>query len=120
MREAVGQRAVVGEQDQAARVRVQAPDRIQAQAALGHEPQHRRSAVRVAHGGEHADGLVDREAHPRLGPLQQAAVERHAAVLPHGHRRVARRLPLDAHAPGGDQRLGRAARGHAGVRQVLG
>ena len=59
VREAMGELAVVGEQDQAGGVDVETAHRVQAGVAR-HERDDRRAALRVAGGRDHAARLVDR------------------------------------------------------------
>ena len=119
--QAVGELAVVGEQDQAAAVDVQAPDRVEAQPAAGTSSSTVRPPVRVARGGDHAQGLVQRRRRTRgSGPAIGAAVERHRAVLVDVASRVGDDLPADA-SPGPRRSAPRRApRGDARVGEKLG
>ena len=69
----------------------------------------------VTRGGHHAERLVYGIDDACLGPVQGVTVNRHAAVLAHVAGRVQHDLPVDAHAPAGDHRLGRAPRSDTGV-----
>ena len=73
--QAVGELAVVREQDQAAAVGVQPSDRVQPQPRRRHQRDHGRAPVRVARRGEDAGRLVDGVHDPRLGAAQRMAVE---------------------------------------------
>ena len=81
MRQAVGELAVVGEQDQAGAVDVEPSDRVQAQPARWREPDDGRPSVCVARARDHPDGLVQRVQHPRLGARERPPVERDAAAV---------------------------------------
>jgi hypothetical protein len=117
--QAVGELAVIGQQDKTAAVRIQPSDRIQAQAGCGHEGDHGGSAVRVARARNDAHGLVQRKEHPRLGAFDGAAVNRHAAAHADVASGIVDDVAFHAHAPGRDHRLGRAPRGHPCVGEVL-
>ena len=121
MRQQVGELAVVGQQDQAGAVGVEAPDRIQARAA-GRRPGERRSAGRGcrARSRRRRRACAARRRTRRSAPGERAPVDAHALSLADVARRIEHALAVDAHAPGGDQLLGGAARGDAGVGEVLG
>ncbi len=120
MREPLRECSVVGEQDQAAAVGVEAPYGIEAATLFGDQLHHRGTAVGVARRGEHADGLVHGVDDPWLGSPEWLPVDLDAVALVHIAGRVAHQLPVDAHAPGDDQRLGGPPRGDASVGEVLG
>ena len=66
-------------------------------------------------------GLLHRVARAARPRRARRAVDRApASCSPHVARRVGDDLAVDAHAPGGDQRLGGAPRGDAGVGEELG
>ncbi len=112
--------AVVGEQDQAAAVGVQAPDRVQA-TLLGATSSTTVGRPWVSRAVESdADRLVQRVDDPLLGARERLPVDLDAIALVDVARRVAHELAVDAHAPGDDQRLGGAPRGDAGMGEVLG
>jgi hypothetical protein len=106
MCQTVGELAVVHQKDQPARVGVQPSDGVEARAAVGHQLDHGRAPVCVARRGEDPDGLVDRKADSRLGPLERPTVDAHAAALVNVGGGVGHDAPPDAHAACGDHPLG--------------
>ena len=62
VRDPVRELAVAGEQEQPAAVGVEAADGHQP-GDVGDQVTHRATALRVAHRGEHAGGLVERQRH---------------------------------------------------------
>ena len=120
VREAVGELAVVGEQDQPGGVGVEAPDRVEAAVGLD-EVDDGRAAVGVVRGRDDARGLVeDVDRALVLGGADRLAVDRDRVAAVDVARRVADDLAADGHAPVEDQLLGGAARGDPGVGEVLG
>ncbi len=111
----MSERAVVGEQERARRVRVQTSDRHDAP-LVAHEPDDRRPPVRVAGGRDHARGLVQEHVRRRLRldglPVHLDAVARVDVGGQTG------RLAVHAHAPGPDELLDRAARAQARAGEV--
>ena len=84
---------------------VQAPDGVQPRAGRRDEVDDRAPAVRVGRGGQHAGGLVDDEHHPLLGSLEEAPVDRHAAVDVDVAGRIGDGLAGDRDATGTDDLL---------------
>ena len=120
MGQPVGELAVVGQQDQPARVGVEAPDRVQAP-SLGATSSTTVGRPWVSlRRRDTPTRLVDGVDDPRLGPGDAAAVDASRGCPRRRRARDRSRPPRDAHAPGGDQRLGGAPRGDAGVGEVLG
>jgi hypothetical protein len=113
--EAVGERAVVREQERPGRVRVEAADRDDA-ARVPDEPDDGRATVGVARRRHHPGRLVEQDVGERLG-LEQRAVELDPVAGLH-ERREARKLAVHAHPPGPDELLGAAAGGDSCPRQV--
>ena len=116
--ERVGEVAVVGEQDQAGAVGVQATDRVQALPG-GHEVDDRGPAVRVGRRGDHAGRLVQRVDDARARPADQLAVDGDRLLAGDVARRVGDHGAVDGHPPVDDERLRRAPRGDARVGEVL-
>ena len=114
----VGQLAVVGQQDQARRVRVEPPHRIEPLAA-GDERDDRRPSLRVLGRAHVARGLVERVDDVLALQGGHAAVDRDVVALPHVARRIADDLAADGDAPGEHELLRGPARGDAGVGEVL-
>jgi hypothetical protein len=111
----VRKRAVVGQEEGAGRVSVEASDRDDA-ALVAHDSHDRRPTVGVAGGRDDACRLVQKDVDERLR-AEGAPVELHAVVGLH-ERREARHLSVHAHAAGADE-LVRAAPGRdTGPRQV--
>ena len=116
--QAVGQLAVVGQQDQPGGVGVEPADRIEALPA-GHELHDRRPALRVVRGRDDAGRLVERVHRVGLG-RHRPAVEADVAVRVHVARRIRDRRPVHGHPPVGDQPLGGAAGGDPRMGEILG
>ncbi len=116
--ERVGEVAVVGEQDQAGAVGVQAPDGVQALAG-GHEVDDGGPPVGVGRRGDHPGRLVQRVDDARARPAHELAVDRDRLVAGDVARRVGDHGAVDGHPPVDDERLRRAPRRDAGVSQVL-
>jgi hypothetical protein len=120
MREPVRERAVVGEQDQPGGIGVEPPDRIEA-AGAGDERDDRGPSLGVLDGGDDAARLVHGvDGALAAGHADGFAVDRHLHAAVDVARGVADHLVADAHAAGEHELLGGAARGHAGVGEVLG
>jgi len=119
VREPVRELAVVGEQEQPGRVRVQAADRVEPLAAA-HERDDRRAPLRVLRGADVAGRLVERIDHVAALEGDPGAVDRDRVLLPHVACRVAHDLATDGHAAGEHELLGGAAGGDAGMSQVFG
>src|SRR4051812_46792994 len=119
MGQAVRELAVVGQQDQAGALGIQAPDRVQAPGALGRELDDGRAPVGVARGRDHAGRLVDRVDDVLARRAQRRAVERDAARLVDVARRIGDGLAGDRDPARAHDVLGGAAGGDAGVSEVL-
>ena len=73
----------------------------------------------VFRGGDHTYRLVEHEITVRGGRLDQLAVDRDAIRVGVDHESgCGRPLSIDADGSRGDQRIGRAAAGHAGAREI--
>ena len=121
VREPVGELAVVGQQDQAAAVGVEAADRVQPRAGAG-RVDDRRAPVGVARGRDDArpaccSGVDD----ALLGPASGAPVDaRRRSSSPTSRAGSVTDLAVDASRARRRSSLGRAPRGDAGVGEVLG
>ena len=116
MREPVGKLAVVGQQQQAGGVDVEAPDRIEAGSRLD-QLDDGLARARLVSGGDDAGRLVDRPHLVRLR-LHPPPVHKHLRVLADVAGRVGHDLAADRDPAGGDDLLGRAAGGDAAVGEV--
>jgi len=87
---------------------------------LGHEVDDRRAPVRVMRGRDDPGRLVHRVDDPARRAPERGAVDRDRLGARDASGRVGDRLPVDGHAPLGDQHLRRAARRDARVGEVLG
>src|SRR6478752_7334250 len=115
----VGELAVVGEQDQPRRVRVEPADRVQPDAAV-HQVGDHGAPMRVLHSRDDAGGLVD-HVDDVLGLERDGLpVDLDLVALPHVARRVEHDLPADRDAALAHDALGRAPGGDAGVGEELG
>ena len=85
----------------------------------GHEVDHRRPPVRVRRRGDHARRLVQRVDDARARPAHELAVDGDRLLAADVARRVGDHGAVDGHPPVGDERLGGAPRGDAGVGEVL-
>ena len=113
--EAVGQLAVVGDDEQAFAHVVEAADGVEALLHLVEELHHRGAAFGVLDGGDEAAGLVEDEVAVALGALEQLAVD--ADVVAGGVGLGAQHgdhLAVDLDAALLDHGLGAAAAGDAG------
>jgi hypothetical protein len=111
----LGQGTIIGQQHQSLGVAIQAPDREEPRALAREQVHHRRTAFGIAHGRQHAGGLVCHPVDERLGgdPL---SVQRHlvasgiCAVAQTRHPAVDRNAALAqvllGGAAGGDARGG--------------
>ncbi len=119
MGEPVGELTVIGQEDQAGRVDVEAAHRVQPQ---GRENQrhHRRAALGIASGGDHSEWLVDGEDDARGRLRDGPAIHFDLVGELDCPGRVGDLNTADRHPPGANQPLGFAARGEAGRRQILG
>jgi len=115
-----GQLAVIGQQQQALGIQVQATDGDQPGQAGWQGLEHRRAALRVLVGGHQADGLVIAEQAGRLGLAHHLAIDGEDIARLHLHSRGGQGAAVDGHAPGLDQPLDIAARGDARPGQGLG
>jgi hypothetical protein len=70
--------------------------------------------------GQKAARLVIEKQPRALAPRQRLAIDRDLVGIGHVKRRRVDHLAVDAHAPGLDPRLDRAARGEPGARNHLG
>ena len=103
MGQGLGQRAVVGHQQQAVGVVIQAPDGVKARQCAAQQIRHRRPALLVAEGGDDAAGLVEHNICMLRRKAQRHAVHADAVplrvcALPQACREVVYR-----HAPGENQ-----------------
>ena len=114
--QAVGELAVVRQQDQAGRRRIEPADRVKPPLAVD-ELGDDRPAVGVLGGRDHARRLVHE---PDLARLRRdgPAVDLHPARVVHVARGVGHDRAAHAHAAVGDQLLGRAPGSDARVREV--
>jgi hypothetical protein len=112
--QAVGERAVVGEQDEPAGVDVQAPDGVQA-ARSGHERDHGGPPMRIAGRGDDPRGLVE-QVHDRVGGgRHRPAVHRDLVLIGLDVRgRIGDRRSVDLDPLGADDLLRGPAGGHSG------
>ena len=113
----VGELAVVGDQDQPGRVGVETADRIQPPLRVD-QLGDRAPAPGLARGRGDPGRLVEDPHLARLG-ADRSPVDLHPALELDVARRVRDHLAAHPHPPGGDQRLGLAARGDSGVGEVL-
>ena len=118
--EPVGQLAVVGQQDQAAGCRRRAGRPGYRRAAESHQVDHLWPPLRVVGGGHHADRLVDEVVLERLGRYRLRRRPSTSFGRPTSRAGSVTPPAVHAHAAGGHEPLGVAARGHAGVGEVLG
>ena len=111
----IGQRAVVGHQQQAFALVVQPAHRKDPRARALKKLHHRRPALRIGNRRHVPLWLVQHVVARLLRLLQQLAV--HADVVPRRVRlraQLRHHLAVHPHAPFGDQRLRLASRGHSG------
>jgi hypothetical protein len=111
--------AIVGDQEQALAVLVEAADGVELDVPDGEEIEDRLAALVVARGGEKAGGLVEHEV--------PVATAKHGDAVNHDLVEVGvgpgaeglTHFTVYAHAAGEDHLLGRAARGDTGVGEDL-
>ena len=119
VRQAVSEFPVVGQQDQALGVDVEAADVEQALVAAA-DVVAEVGAVRVVHRGDHADRLVEGEVDDALGGGDAHPVHAdHRGLGVHAHALVAHDLAVDLDAAGGDQVLADPAAADPGLGQDL-
>jgi hypothetical protein len=115
----LGELAVVGQQDHAAGVEVEATDGVHALGDTLHQVGDGRAALRVAQRRDHFARLVEHVIDGLFGH-DARAVHLDAVVLSIGARaELGDDATVYPHFALGDQRLSRAARGHAGLRENL-
>jgi hypothetical protein len=120
VKQALGELAVVREQDEPFALLIQTPDRIGARdLRRRHELEHGRSAPGIAHRAQDSGRLVEREVDRRRTCPQGGVVERDRVVQGIGPVAEVGDLTVHADAPGLDQGLGVPARIDAGGRQDL-
>ncbi len=121
MREHVRGRAVVGEQQHAARVVVEPSHRDDARrdARAADDVGDRPAALRIAHRRHRTGRLVQHDVRVRLRRPHDAAVDLDARVARNRRAERAHDGAADAHAPGDDQLLGPPARRDACGGEVL-
>ncbi|OHB27485.1 MAG: hypothetical protein A2790_22070 [Phenylobacterium sp. RIFCSPHIGHO2_01_FULL_69_31] len=115
-----GQLAVVGQQQQALGIDVEAAYRDQPRQAGRQGLEHRRAPVRVLVRGHQAHGLVVAEQARRLGLADHLAVDGDDVAGLHLHRRGVQRAAVDGDAVLRDQPLDVPARADARAGQQLG
>ncbi len=116
MRQARGEVAVVGEQEQAFGVEVEAPDGIHVLAHAFEQREHGRPPLRIGSRGDEALRLVEQDI-ARLLRLDPPPIHAHIILLGIGlHARIEHGLPVHAHAPLAHKLLGRPARRYARSR----
>ncbi|OGL03325.1 MAG: hypothetical protein A3I03_12705 [Candidatus Rokubacteria bacterium RIFCSPLOWO2_02_FULL_68_19] len=108
--QALGQRAVVGEEEQPLGVEVEPPHRKEPGALVLHEVEHDRATARIAPGGEIPAGLIQQDVALGLRGRNGAAIHEDDVALRIGGGALGRhRLAVDGDAPFGDQPLTRPA-----------
>ena len=119
MRQAVGQLAVVGQEDQALAVHVEATDREHALPTIGQQIDHARPTRRIAIGADHASRLVDQVVN-QLGSRQCDAVDTDFVTQQVGFGAELRDdLAVDLDATGGDQLFALAATAQSSRSQAV-
>ncbi len=118
--EAAGERAVIGQEEEALGIEVEAADRDESRQAGGQRPEHRRPAPLVLMAGDEAGGLMKApEARPlRLG--QRSAVDPDLVLRRHRDCRAGEDGAVDRDPPFVDPAFGVAARAQPGTRHDLG
>jgi hypothetical protein len=120
MEQALGQLAVIGQQQQPFRVVVQPADGVDVLVHLGQQVEDGRPPLRVLSRRHVAARLVEEDVAVVRHLANPLAVD--ADVVALGIRlgpQLEHGLAVDRHAPLGDERFGRAARGHPGGREDL-
>ena len=102
MGQAVGQLAIVGEQDQPLALDIQAAHRVE-RAGQVHQVAHGGARVGRFYGREHAARLVQGHVLQRLGRLDRPPIHQDVVYQGVGLAADAGNLAVDDHAPGGDQ-----------------
>ena len=121
MRQTVRQLAVVGQQQQAGRIDVEAAHVVQTLGVVGDQVGNRGAALRVAHRGHRADRLIDGQ-HDMLRLIEDQALPVHVNDLlrrVHAHALVTDHGAIDAHAAVGDHLFGRAPGCDASLGEYL-
>jgi hypothetical protein len=114
------QLAVIGEQQQAFRVVVEAADGVEVAEVRGNHLEHRAPPLRIGARRHHAGRLVDQHVAQRHGGLDLAAVDGDGVGPGVGlGAEVQHRGAVDGHPALDDEALGGPARGHAGRREDL-
>jgi len=111
---------VVGQEEEAGRVEVEAADRVETPGPAAEQLTHRLPALRVGERAHHAARLVQHHRAPCPARVDALAIDRHQVALrhraraerPHDH-------AVDGDAARQDERLGMAARGDPGGAQEL-
>src|SRR5579871_6712455 len=111
-----GERAVVGQQQQALGIEIEPADADQPRQVLGQPRKDRRPAARVGMRGQEAARLVIKKQACALARRQRLAIDGDAVMDGDIAGRRADYLAIDGDAPGRDPRLGFAARGESGAR----
>ncbi len=115
-----GQSAVVGQEQQALGVQVQAADGDHPRQVLGKAAEHGGPALGVVVGGDQAGGLVIAPEPRRLAVGHHLAVQREDVLGAHIDGRAGEHLAVQRHPPGLDQPLGLAPRRHPGPGEGAG
>ena len=118
--ELAGKLAVIGQQQQAFAVEVEAPDRDDARHLLGQPVEDGRPPPRVAVGDEQSGRLVIAPQPRPLGLWQRPAVDQHVVLRTDIDRRRGQDGAIEAHPALGNEPLGIAARAQPGPRHDLG
>ncbi len=114
------QAAIIGQEQQALGVDVEASDRHQPRQIGRQDVENRLSAFRIAVCGHHAGRLVEQKQPRPLDRRDGGAVDLDRVVGHHVESRRCQLLAVDLDPAGGDQVFGVAPRGDAGTRQALG
>ena len=114
------QPAVIGEQQQAFGIDVEAADRNHPPEIAGQRVEHRPPALLVAMAGDQAARLVIAPQAGRLGGAEGLAVDHHRVVRGDGDRRGGQGGAVDRDPAGFDPALRLAPRTQAGARHPLG
>lgn len=118
VRQAMGQLAVVREQNQPGAVGIESADGVEPP-RLWYERDDRWAVVGVVCGAEDSERLVDRVDDALLRAGERTTIDGHGAVLVDVERRIANRLTAHADASFDDERLSGTARSNASMGQVL-
>jgi len=112
--------AIVGQQQQAFGIEVEAPDAHHPRHPLGHGVEHGLAALLVLLGRHEAERLVIEPQPRRLLLVDRLSIQRHPVARAHVERRAVDDLAIHRHAAGNDHLLGVAARGDAYAGHQLG